>query len=138
MDVIAKTRELGKLLQADERYTAFAAAKKQNDADAALQDLIGRFNIERLNLSQLLNGENKSEEMTAEADRRLKAVYAEVMENENMKSFSAAKDDLDALVKDITNLLTLFVNGEDPDTCEIPHGCGGGCGGCGADCDSRQ
>ena len=40
MDVIALTRELGKAIQADERYAKYLAAKEVNDKDDELQKLI--------------------------------------------------------------------------------------------------
>ena len=40
MDIIAMARELGKAIQQDERYKRIDAAKKANDADSVLQDLI--------------------------------------------------------------------------------------------------
>ena len=43
MDIIAMARELGKAIQQDERYKRIDAAKKANDEDQALQDLIVKF-----------------------------------------------------------------------------------------------
>ena len=37
MDVIQMTRELGKAIQQDDRYTAYMLAKQANDNDAELQ-----------------------------------------------------------------------------------------------------
>ena len=43
MDIIEQTRALGKMIQQDERYLAFMEAKKANDEDAALNELIGKL-----------------------------------------------------------------------------------------------
>ena len=47
MDIIKITRELGKAIQADERFIAYNAAKLANDNDEELQNLIGEFNLKR-------------------------------------------------------------------------------------------
>ena len=47
MDAIKAARELGKAIQNDERYKAYIEAKKANDADDELQQLIGEFNLKR-------------------------------------------------------------------------------------------
>ena len=45
MNVIEKTRELGELLQADERYVKYHETKKKNDEDKELQDMIGELSL---------------------------------------------------------------------------------------------
>ena len=44
-DVIQIARELGAALQEDERYKALVQARKVNDEDEELQNLIGEFNM---------------------------------------------------------------------------------------------
>jgi len=51
MDVIEIARQLGKAIQEDERYSDYMLAKEKNDADEALQALIGEFNLIRQNLA---------------------------------------------------------------------------------------
>ena len=48
MDVIEMARELGKAIQQDERYKRIDAAKKANDEDSQLQELIVKFNLKTL------------------------------------------------------------------------------------------
>ena len=45
MDVIAKARELGALLQQDERYLKFAEVQKANEEDKELNELIARIQL---------------------------------------------------------------------------------------------
>ena len=51
MDAIKAARELGKAIQADERYVRYNEAMKANDADMELQELIGEFNLARQNVA---------------------------------------------------------------------------------------
>ena len=50
MDVIKSVRELGKAIQADERFIRYATARLANDNDSELQAAFGEFNIARMEL----------------------------------------------------------------------------------------
>ena len=131
MDIIAMARELGKAIQQDERYKRIDAAKKANDADQALQDLIVKFNMKRSELSTEMAQENKDPEKLNALDKELKELYRDVMANENMVEFNAAKVEVDTMMNFISEILYGSVNGENPDTIEMQTGCGGNCANCG-------
>ena len=131
MDIIAMARELGKAIQQDERYKRIDAAKKANDADSVLQDLIVKFNMKRSELSTEMAQENKDPEKLNALDKELKELYSEVMANENMVEFNAAKVEVDTMMNFISEILYGSVNGENPDTIEMQTGCGGNCASCG-------
>ena len=133
MDIIEKTRELGKMIQADERYKAYFTAKDKNDNDSELQKLIGDFNIKRLELNSEMGEDDKDSEKLKTLDVEIKELYAKIMANESMKEFTAAKNAMDGLLSDINNIITMCANGEDPDTCSpfSGGGCSGSCSTCG-------
>ena len=102
MDTISMARELGKLIQADERYAAYFKAKETNDKDSELQKLISDFTMKRYE------------------------------PNPNMMAFNAAKNAMDGMLAEINNIITASANGEDPETCPSqPAGCSGSCSTCG-------
>ena len=119
MDIITMARELGKLIQQDERYKRIDAAKKANDEDEKLQELIAKFNLKRSELSVEMSQENKNPEKLNQLDKELKALYQEVMANPNMAEFNAAKAEVDGMMNFISTILYGSVNGEDPDTIEM-------------------
>ena len=131
MDVIEMARELGKAIQQDERYKRIDAAKKANDEDSQLQELIVKFNLKRSELSNEMAQENKTPEKLTALDKELKELYAEVMANPNMVEFNAAKGEVDVMMNFISEILYGSVNGENPDTIELQTGCGGNCASCG-------
>lgn len=132
MDLIQMAREMGKVLQASEEYKNYETARKANDEDQALQDGIGRFNLRRMEMSQEMQKENKDEKKLQALNEELQQIYTEVMGNPNMMAYNIAKQDLDELMQKVNAILSMCVNGEDPDTCEIPeHGCTGSCESCG-------
>jgi cell fate (sporulation/competence/biofilm development) regulator YlbF (YheA/YmcA/DUF963 family) len=133
MDTTKAARELGKVIQKDERYSLYHKAKQLNDADTTLQDLIGEFNLLRQELTALA-GSDDQEKINA-LNTEAQAAYAKIMDNENMKNFTAAKLQMDAMITQVSTIISLCCEGEDPDTCQIEpvSGCssGGGCSGCG-------
>ena len=136
MTVIEATRELGKTIQADERYTKLMTAKDANDKDDALNALIGKLNLIQMSYQHEAQGEANEEKM-AEYDKEFREVYAEVMTNENMKAYELARQEVDEMMNYVMQLLSLCVNGEDPDTCEPQkhecdhdHDCDCGCHDC--------
>lgn len=138
MDVIEAARALGKEIQADERYLAFAEAKKANDEDIALQGLIGKLNLLQLSYQNESEKENPDQEKLDKWDADFRNTYTEVMLNETMRAYEEKKQALDDLMSYIVNLLSLCVNGADPATAEPKANDGGGCtgscstcGGCG-------
>lgn len=131
MDIIEMTRELGKALQADGRYTAYMLAKKANDNDTVLQALISGFENMRLQLNEELAKDDKDTERIKELDERIKFNYKQIMSNKNMMVFSAAQGSLEALVNNMNQIIIMCANGEDPETCQLSTGCSGSCATCG-------
>lgn len=131
MDLIQQAREMGKTIQASEEYKRLMAAQEANDQDIALQDGIGEFNLKRLELNNEMQKEEKDANKLQALNTELQQIYTDVMGNPNMMEFNMAKQEMDEMMQKVNAILTLCVNGEDPDTCEIPAaGCGGSCSSC--------
>ncbi|MBR4361225.1 MAG: YlbF family regulator [Ruminococcus sp.] len=131
MDIIEMTRELGKALQADDRYIAYALAKQANDEDLELQALINGFEKMRYDLNMELTKENKDTEKIQQLDENIKSNYQKIMSNPRMIVFTAAQKSLESLVENMQQIITMSANGEDPATCEPSTGCTGSCATCG-------
>ncbi len=136
MTVIEAARKLGAAVQADERYTEYVNAKKANDEDTELQNLIGEFNLVRQNLA--MESDKPEDEIdhdkVKELTVKMHSAYEKVMANENMALFTVAKQGMDKLMSEINTILTYCVEGEDPETCpsEPPAAsCAGDCSSCG-------
>ncbi|MBQ6267437.1 MAG: YlbF family regulator [Clostridia bacterium] len=134
MDIIQMVRELGAALQQDERYLRLVAAEKANDADADLNEKIAQLHMLQLNYQHEASKENPDDAKLEEFDRAFGSQYAEIMQNPNMKVYEQARGEIDALMRYISAILGLCLQGEDPATCEPapePSGCSGNCGSCG-------
>lgn len=135
MDIIELARELGKKIQEDDRFIAMHVASQQCDADEALQNMIGEFNLKRMAINNEAQKEDRNEETLRTLNDELRAVYAEIMQNPNMAAYNNAKNELDALVQRVTTVITMSADGEDPDSCDCDScGCGGNCSSCGGGC----
>lgn len=132
MDIIKMTRELGKAIQQDERYKAYAAAQTANDEDTELQKLISDFEQTRTAVNAEVSRSDRDQQKVDSLNEKLRELYAGIMRNENMAAFNKAQDELEQLISDVNQIITMCANGEDPDTCEIkPRNCSGSCSTCG-------
>ena len=130
MDVIAMARQLGKALQQDEGYLRLMVAQQQNDADETLQALIGKFNLARINLNTEQNKTDKDQARVTALNEEVRAVYGQIMDNENMAAYNKAKTEFDDTVDFVMQILRGSINGEDPDLIEKQSGCSGSCSSC--------
>ena len=130
MDVISKVRELGKAIQADERFIRYAKARLQNDNDTELQAAIGEFNIIRMELDKELNNEERNQEKVDQLNTKLRDTYAKIMSSPAMVEYNTAKAELDQLIGEVNTVISKSLDGEDPETCETVA-CTGSCSTCG-------
>lgn len=131
MDIIELTRELGKKIQEDERYLKLKIASQNNDADKDLQELIGEFNLKRININNEVSKPERDENKINELNNELKICYQKIMGNENMVNYNSAKTDFDMLIKRINTIIMGCANGEDPLTVDVVESsCYGDCSSC--------
>ena len=133
MDIIEITRQLGAAIQQDERYLAFHEARRTNEADTDLNDLINKIQLNHMSYQHEAAKDDANEEKLAAYDKEFSEVYQAVMANENMQKYEAARHAVDDMMNEITAILSLCVQGEDPETCQPQeeHHCSGECGSCG-------
>lgn len=130
--LLEMAKDLGYALQEDARYLKTKAAQEAADADEALQQLIGDFNLKRMaiNTETAKEDDERDNEKLATLNRELRAVYAQIMENAHMQAYNAAKGELDKLTNGMMAILNMAVQGLDPDTYEESEGCSGNCSSC--------
>lgn len=132
MDIIQMAREIGKAIQADDRYIAYCLAKEANDNDDQLQNLIGAFNLKRMELNMEVGKPDKDTEKVQMLNDVIKDMYKQIMENPKMMVYNSTKTAMDELLGQINNIITMSANGLDPETCDVSTAsCSGDCGSCG-------
>ena len=85
-----------------------------------------------MEMNQEMQKEEKDEKKLQALNEELQKIYTDVMGNPNMMEYNIAKQEMDEMMQKVNAILMMCVNGEDPDTCEIPdHNCTGSCATCG-------
>lgn len=130
MDILEHARAIGRQIQIDDRYLALRAAQEASDADGDLQQLIGEFNLKRLAIDNESAAENRDNEKLAQYNRELRAIYAQIMSNENMQAYEKAKGELEALIQRVQTIILRSAQGDDPDTADEEASCSGDCSRC--------
>lgn len=138
MDIIEITRQLGAAIQQDERYNTFHEARKKNEEDDELGELIQQIQLIHMSYQHEANKPDSDEAKLEAYDKEFTQLYNKVKENPHMSAYEKAREDVDIMMKYITEILTLCVQGEDPMTCEpASGGCSGDCQSCGAGCENN-
>lgn len=129
------TRELGKAIQQDERYSALQKAIEANEKDTALNELMSKIQLIQVSYQHEASKAEPNEDKMKAYDEEFRGVYTQIMMNPNMQAYEKARKDIDELMNYLTGILAMCVNGDDPDTCDpTAHQCGGDCSGCSCDC----
>ena len=103
MDCIDLFKRAAMALQTDPRYLVLDQARKANDKDEELQNMIGEFDL-----------------------------YGKIMADEGMVAYNEAKRDCENLVNYIDAIINTAMNGGDPMTVQEPStSCTGSCSTCG-------
>ena len=131
MDIIEKTRELGKLIQEEVAYKKLHDAEYNADNDNELQELIKEFNLKRLQINTETQKTNKDSEKIQELNSEMQKVYASIMSNQNMIDYNEAKQEFDQITTRIMTILQNCAQGEDPETTDYTPSCAGSCSTCG-------
>ena len=131
MDVIEQARLLAKAIQESEQYKQYTLAKTTADNDSQLQDLIGQFNLYRMQINQEVDKEDKSEEKIKQLNEQMREAYQAAMANQSMVNYTEKEQALSLIVNNVKQIIDLALNGEDPMTCQPSSGCTGSCATCG-------
>ncbi len=132
-DAITMFKEAAAQLQKEEAFLALAHAMEQNDSDEALQQMIGDFNLARIDLNSELSksAEEKDGEKVAALNTKVNELYNQIMANESMAAYNEAKTEIEKAISYINAIVNTAVNGGDPMTVEEPAGgCSGSCSSC--------
>lgn len=125
VEIIEKTKELGKLLAESEQVKALAAARLAYEQNAEIQDLNGQFNIHKMSIAALSKQDSPDEERIAGHEDKLREIYDKIMSSEVMTDYQTKTQTVEQLIAQINNILNFYISGENP------QGCTGSCVTCG-------
>ena len=111
---------------------ALQTARKMNDRDEELQDMIGEFNLARMDLNNEISKTERDDARVAELNEKVNTLYSKIMNDEGMLAYNEAKQECEALVNYIDAIINTAMNGGDPMTVQEPSAsCTGSCSTCG-------
>lgn len=132
MDIIAKARELGKMIQQEKTYVALQKAQANADADMELQNLIGDFNVKRMAINNEASKADRDQDKLTQLNTEMREAYSKIMTNENMIAYNAAKDEFDVIANRVLAIVQQSAEGADPETADYSQSsCSGSCESCG-------
>lgn len=132
MDIIELARSLGGEIQRDESYIRMRAAEQVSEDDEKLQELIEDYNIKRLEINVEAAKTDRDDEKMQALNKEMRSIYADIMQNENMKAYEKAKKEFDAKLSRIMTIIQNCAMGADPDAADsLGGGCTGSCSTCG-------
>ena len=124
MTILDKTRELGELIQNSEEMKKVKQAEIAQNEDEAAQELLKEFNMQRMNLARDMQSGKISREDAIEQNNK---AFEEVLaKSETIKAFIDAKNEFDAVINQMNQILNFYITGQDPN---CTHNCST-CGGC--------
>ena len=139
MDCIDLFKRAAVALQTDSRYLVLDQTRKANDKDEELQNLIGEFNLARMDLNNEIGKSERNDARIAELNEKVNSLYGQIMGNEGMVAYNEAKRDCENLVNYIDAIINTAMNGGDPMTVQEPSAsCTGSCSTCGGCPQNRQ
>ena len=130
-DIIALARQLGHAIQQEDFYKNLHAAKDAADTDETLQNLIGEFNLKRLNINNEASKQDRNDEVLRQLNAEMRALYSDIMSNPQMAAYNNAKQDFDHALQRVLAIISQSAEGEDPDTTDYHEDCTHDCSTCG-------
>lgn len=127
MDILDMAKQIGIALEQSEEFKALNEAEKTQNNDEKAQQLIGEYNLVRLQLMQKVQGKELTNEEFEQVQNQMKAEFDKLTEYEVIKNYIDAKDRFDTLYNKVKNIIDFYANGEKSGACS---GSCETCGGC--------
>ena len=130
-NVIVKFKEAAVALQQDPRFLAMAEADRAASEDAELQDLLGEFNITRMNIQEEQVKSEPNNERLGELNLKTADLYNKIMGHPKMLAYEEAKKEAEQIMVYVDAIIQSAMAGEDPMEVEEPSAsCSGSCASC--------
>ena len=128
MDIIEMAKELGMAIAESPQMTNLKAKEEEQAQDEESQKLVGEYNLKRMQLSQRAQAEDITEEQFQEIKTELDAEFKKLTDNAKINAYVTAKKDFDAMMGQVNNIMSYYINGEQSSGCSA-DGCSS-CSGC--------
>lgn len=125
MDILEMAKELGKAIADSDLMAAVKKAEDVQNNDEKAQQLIGEYNLKRMQLAQRVQKEDVTQEELEVVQKELSDEFDKLMQYSVISDFITARKELDAVLEQVNNVISFYVTGKTPD-----GGCSGSCSSC--------
>ncbi len=126
----ATVEALAKLIRQDKRTEAYNAAAEAYNTDAEIITKITEYNVHQTALTEEYAKPEREQALIDAIQGRIDTLYEEITNAESYQTFVRAKEEYDAMVKNVTDELEYAITGRRP--------CTHDCSTCHADCASKS
>lgn len=127
-NIIDKARELGGLLAESKEMAIYKAAEAKMQADEKSTKLMSDYKKLQIEMVKLTRG-NAEKEAIEEAKQKLLATQDEINTYEVTYNFLKSKADVEAMMKQVNDIIIFSITGETACSDDKCKSCGGGCKG---------
>ena len=127
-NIIDKARELGGLLAESNEMTIYKAAEAKMQADEKSTKLMSDYKKLQIEMVKLTRG-NAEKEAIEETKQKLLATQDEINTYEVTYNFLKSKADVEAMMKQVNDIIIFSITGETGCSDDKCKSCGGGCKG---------
>ncbi|MBQ3379273.1 MAG: YlbF family regulator [Clostridia bacterium] len=120
--ILSKAVEIGELMRETEQVKRLLAANEAFEADEALRDKVGNFEMQRQKLVQMQNDGASNEEMETQ-NSQIMSIYEEIMASPIMSDMTDANNEVQQIMNYIIRTISSCFAGSSDE-------CGGDCSGC--------
>ena len=124
MDILEMAKELGKAIADSELMESVKKAEDVQNNDEKAQQLIGEYNLKRIQLMQRAQKENVTQEELESIRTELSDEFDKLMQYDVINRYITPNKELDAVLEQVNNIITFYVTGQ------TPGGCSGSCSSC--------
>jgi cell fate (sporulation/competence/biofilm development) regulator YlbF (YheA/YmcA/DUF963 family) len=125
VDILEMAKELGKAIADSDLMAAVKKAEDVQNNDEKAQQLIGEYNLKRMQLAQRVQKEDVTQEELEAVQKELSDEFDKLMQYSVISDFITARKELDAVLEQVNNVISFYVTGKTPD-----GGCSGSCSSC--------
>ena len=117
---------LGEAIKNDDRMTRLNDAKNAYDKDIELTKAMMEYDVQQKALSYEYEKQDKDMNLISEIQKKIDELYKQITSNPIFNELDAAQADVNALMNEVNQTITMTITGEDPScthdwsTC---HGC---------------
>ncbi len=123
-DIYKLAEALGDCMKDSDLFDEYQSAKKAFDEDKEVGDLVGQFNLVRMNIAEESDKNEPDRSRIDAYTKESQRLYDEIMKNPTMAALDRANLALENMIKNVNQILQASIS--DP-----PSGCTHDCSTCG-------